>query len=353
MHCPSDIRLLAPPPMTSLSVRAHPASWLVLLFICSLPMTAHSQDSPSQPSRAEASGAEASGAASSAPDASSRAIVPEGFDLQGHRGARGLAPENTLPAFRRALEVGVTTLELDVVISGDGKVVVSHEPWMSATICRTPDGAPIPEGEQKEHNLYAMTAAEAARYDCGTREHPRFPEQALQKASKPLLADVIEMAEAEAGRTDREPVFYNVETKIRPSWEGTFTPEPEPFAEAVLQVLEETGVARRSTIQSFDPRTLEVVHRRDAPVRTALLVAESLDRGLSQNLSALSFTPDVYSPAYRLVDAALLERASANGLAVIPWTVNDKDDMQQLIDQGVDGLITDYPNRAVEVLDRK
>ena len=284
-------------------------------------MTAHSQDSPSQPSRAEASGAEASGteasgAASSAPDASSRAIVPEGFDLQGHRGARGLAPENTLPAFRRALEVGVTTLELDVVISGDGKVVVSHEPWMSATICRTPDGAPIPEGEQKEHNLYAMTAAEAARYDW-------------------------------------EPVFYNVETKIRPSWEGTFTPEPEPFAEAVLQVLEETGVARRSTIQSFDPRTLEVVHRRDAPVRTALLVAESLDRGLSQNLSALSFTPDVYSPAYRLVDAALLERASANGLAVIPWTVNDKDDMQQLIDQGVDGLITDYPNRAVEVLDRK
>jgi glycerophosphoryl diester phosphodiesterase len=285
------------------------------------------------------------------------ARVPSGFDLQGHRGARGLAPENTLPAFRKALDLGVTTLELDVVISKDGKVVVSHEPWMSATICRTPDGTPISEDEETEHNIYAMSAEDVARYDCGTREHPRFPDQILQTARKPLLRDVIERAEAVADSTGRPPVFYNVETKIRPEWEGTFTPGPEPFARAVVEVLQETGVASRSTVQSFDPRTLEVVRRLDSTPRIALLISERFDQGLDENLKRLSFRPDIYSPAYALVDADLMadverlnEGQGRPPLQVIPWTVNEKADMHRLIDRGVDGLITDYPDRALEVV---
>jgi glycerophosphoryl diester phosphodiesterase len=285
------------------------------------------------------------------------ARVPSGFDLQGHRGARGLAPENTLPAFRKALDLGVTTLELDVVISKDGKVVVSHEPWMSGTICRRPDGTPIPEDEETEHNIYAMSAEDVARYDCGTREHPRFPEQTLQMARKPLLRDVVERAEAVADSTGRPPVFYNVETKIRPEWEGTFTPGPEPFARAVVEVLQEAGVASRSTVQSFDPRTLEVVRRLDSTPRIALLISERFDRGLNENLAMLSFRPDIYSPAHALVDADLMadvERLNAGQdrppLQVIPWTVNENADMHRLIDRGVDGLITDYPDRALKVV---
>jgi len=283
--------------------------------------------------------------------------VPAGFDLQGHRGARGLAPENSLPAFRKALDLGVTTLELDVVISKDGTVVVSHEPWMSATICRTPDGKPISEDAETEHNLYEMSAEDVARYDCGTREHPRFPEQTLQTTRKPLLREVIEMAETVADSTGRPPVLYNVETKIRPEWEGTFTPGPEPFARAVVEVLQETGVASRSTVQSFDPRTLEVVHQLDTSARIALLISERFDRGLNENLAMLSFQPDIYSPAYALVDADLMadierfnETSDGPPLQVVPWTVNEKADMHRLIDRGVDGLITDYPDRALEVV---
>jgi len=164
------------------------------------------------------------------PDAAPAQSSPDGFDLQGHRGARGLAPENTIPACRRALDLGVTTLEMDVVISGDGQVVVSHEPWMNHKICSLPSGAPVPENVGREHNLYRMPYAEIEEYDCGRRQHPDFPRQATQPAVKPLLHDVIAMAEAYVAEHDRPPVFYNIEIKSRPDWDGTFHPEPEAFA---------------------------------------------------------------------------------------------------------------------------
>ncbi len=291
------------------------------------------------------SGTPASSPSPTSPDTTVQA--PEGFDLQGHRGARGLAPENTIPAFRKALDLGVTTLELDVVISGDGQVVVSHEPWMSHEICTTPDGTPVPEAEERNHNLFDMTYAQIEAYDCGTRRHARFPEQELQAVAKPLLRDVIEMAEAYASRQREAPVFYNVETKIRPSWEGTFTPGPEAFADAVIEVLRTTGVAARATLQSFDPRTLMVARMRQAPVRLALLVAASRDQGVEQNLEMLPFSPHIYSPDFTLVDADLIAAAHDHGMQVVPWTVNEVEDMQRLVDLGVDGLITDYPDRAV------
>ncbi|HHP7239774.1 glycerophosphodiester phosphodiesterase family protein [Longibacter sp.] len=288
-------------------------------------------------------------AASAPPD--SAALAPDGFDLQGHRGARGLAPENTLPAFRRALDLEVTTLELDVVISGDGKVVVSHEPWMSSVICTTPDGESVPDGSEREHNMFEMTYDEIKAYDCGSRVHPRFPEQKQEPVHKPLLRDVIDMAESYASTHDRGPIFYNVETKIRPKWEGTFTPDPETFADAVLHVLDDAGVTRRSTIQSFDPRTLIVANARQQPVRLALLIASSADNGVAENLRMLPFTPDIYSPDYSLVTDAVIAEAHDRGMDVIPWTVNDPDEMERLVGLGVDGLITDYPDRAVATLE--
>jgi glycerophosphoryl diester phosphodiesterase len=278
-------------------------------------------------------------------------LTPSGFDVQGHRGARGLAPENTIPAFQKALDLGVTTLEMDVVVSTDGKVVVSHEPWMSHQICLAPDGDRIPEEEAKTHRLWEMTYEAITKYDCGSLQHPDFPKQEPTPAPKPLLRDVIEMAEdrVDLGGRDR-PVFYNVETKSRPAWDSTFTPPPDTFATAVVDVLKDTGVLRRATIQSFDPRTLKAVHDADPTVRLALLVGQNFDPGIEAQIQMLGFTPDVYSPDHQLLDAERLKQARTHSMQVIPWTVNTPDAMRRLIDLGVDGLITDYPNRLLDVL---
>lgn len=286
-------------------------------------------------------------AQSSAPDA---ATPPDGFDLQGHRGARGLAPENTIPAFRRALELGVTTLEMDVVIAGDGTVVVSHEPWMNRVICRTPDGGRIGRGQGRQHNLYQMSYQEVAAYDCGSLQHPDFPEQRPQPASKPRLRDVVTFAERYTEDHDRPPVFYNIEIKSRPAWDGQFHPPPEQFAERVLAVADEEEVEDRTTIQSFDPRALEAVRHAGAAVRTALLISRMEDEGVAANLDALSFVPDIYSPDHRLVDANLVDKVHERGMILVPWTVNDPAAMRRLVELGVDGLITDYPDRGRALL---
>jgi glycerophosphoryl diester phosphodiesterase len=275
-------------------------------------------------------------------------LTPDGFDLQGHRGARGLAPENTVPAFRRALEIGVTTLEMDVVIAGDGTVVVSHEPWMAADKCLTPEGARFANGTGR--NIYEMTYEEVAAYDCGCLTLEDFPEQASTPAPKPRLRDVVRMAEAYTQQHDRPPVFYNIEIKSRPDWDGTYHPLPPAFAERVLAAVTGSDVAPRTTIQSFDPRSLEVVHRQNTTVRTALLVGWAGDDGVTENLKALSFVPDIYSPTARLVDEALVAAVHERGLALVPWTVNDPAEMKRLLRLGVDGLITDYPDRARALL---
>lgn len=276
--------------------------------------------------------------------------TPDGFDVQGHRGARGLAPENTIPAFRTALQHGVTTLEMDVVLSGDGTVVVSHEPWMAHDKCRTPDGQPIAASDERTHLIYEMTYEKVEDYDCGSLRLSRFPEQRSTPAPKPRLRDVIRMAEAYVEERDHGPVFYNVEVKSRPEWDEKYHPDPQRYATAVLAVISDERVAARTTIQSFDSRILEVVHGEHTAVRTAILIGAAQSGGLEAVLRTLSFVPHVYSPAVSLVDAPLVRAAHDRGMAVVPWTVNETAEMERLVHLGVDGLITDYPNRAMEVL---
>ncbi|MDX1530584.1 MAG: glycerophosphodiester phosphodiesterase family protein [Rhodothermales bacterium] len=275
----------------------------------------------------------------------------DSFDVQGHRGARGLAPENTLPAFRRALELGVTTLELDTVVSADSQVVVSHEPWFSAEICAHPDGRPVEEAEAEDLLIFQMPYAEVARYDCGSRGHPRFPGQAAQPARKPLLAEVFDLAETYAREHGLPPVAYNVETKARPAWDGRRTPDPETFVRLLWAEVEAADVAGRFMLQSFDVRTLQAARERGLPIRLSLLVERPEEpveplAALETGLAVLGFTPDVYSPDYRLVDATVIERARVLGVSVIPWTVNERAEMERLEALGVDGVITDYPDRA-------
>ncbi|MEM8601432.1 MAG: glycerophosphodiester phosphodiesterase family protein [Bacteroidota bacterium] len=273
-------------------------------------------------------------------------LRPAGFDLQGHRGARGLRPENTLLAFDLALDLGVTTLELDTVISQDEEVVVSHEPWMNAAIASHPDGRPVAPDEARSLNLFQMPYAEIARYDVGRRGNPRFPEQVALAATKPRLRDVIEHAEARAAHDGRPAPYYNIETKCTAATDGLFHPSPERFTALLWDVLDRTGIAPRATLQSFDVRTLQEAHRRALPIRLALLVEYEAEHRVTSHVARLGFVPHIYSPDYRLVDAALITAAASVGMDVIPWTVNAPEDAQRLRDLGVAGLITDYPDRV-------
>lgn len=273
------------------------------------------------------------------------------FDVQGHRGARGLLPENTIPAFERALELGVTTLEMDAVITQDSQVVLSHEPWFNALICSLPSGEPVPLAKQRDYRIFEMTYTAVQRFDCGKRGNPRFPRQQPMPATKPLLHEVIAFAEAYTQERGLPPVQYNVETKSTPEGDGVFHPDPETFTRLMYEVFVEMGVLERTILQSFDARTLRVGRTLDPRWRLALLVEERDDPGLAANLSALGFVPHVYSPDYALVDAELLEAAHALGMQVIPWTINTLEEMQHLKELGVDGIITDYPDLGVKLLE--
>jgi glycerophosphoryl diester phosphodiesterase len=270
------------------------------------------------------------------------------IDLQGHRGARGLYPENTIPGFLHALELGVTTLEMDVVINAEGHVVLSHEPWMSAEICRHPDGRDVTHAEERRLKIYEMSDQQVARFDCGSRGNARFPRQQPMPVAKPLLDQVLQSVAEWSSRSGNEAVRFSIEIKSRPEGDGVYHPGVDEFARILYEVLRDHGVLERSLVQSFDERALEAIHRIDPRVSTVWLIEAS--RAYEKNLLRLSFTPDVYSPYFKLVDRNLVEYMHSKNIQVIPWTVNEASDIRKMLDLGVDGLITDYPDLAIEVL---
>ncbi len=265
------------------------------------------------------------------------------LDFQGHRGSRGLLPENTIPAFLKALDLGVTTLEMDVVITKDHKVILSHEPWFSHEIALDPEGNTISEEEERSHRIFDMEYSETQGYDVGSKPHPRFPDQEKMRVAKPLLSEVIAKAEEHAKNASRSLPFYNIETKSLPVGDSIFHPKPEEFVDLLVSVVKNAGVADRTIIQSFDVRTLQVAHQKYPELKLALLVENS--ESPEENLRVLGFTPDIYSPDFTLVNKELIAFARQKEMQVIPWTVNEREEMNELIEMGVDGLITDYPDR--------
>ncbi len=272
-------------------------------------------------------------------------MLKENFDLQGHRGCRGLMPENTIPAMLHAMDFGVTTLELDVVISGDGKIVVSHEPWIASDIGTKPDGTPVAKSEEMNLNIFRMNYDQIVKYDVGLKPHPRFPEQKKMKAYKPLLTDVIDSVMIYAVKNRISAPCWNIETKSLPAGDNIYHPEPSVFVDLLLSVLQEKKITTMVTIQSFDIRTLQYLHKKDPSVSVALLIDENDVRTLNEQLNELGFIPSVYSPHYSLVNTELIQSCHKQGIKVIPWTVNEAGKMKQLVEMGVDGLITDYPDR--------
>lgn len=284
------------------------------------------------------------------PPPSEKPQLPAHFETQGHRGARGLLPENTVPAFLKALDYGMTTLELDVVVTQDGHLVVSHEPWMNATICTQPDGDTIPHQQERGHNIFAMTLAEVQAYDCGQLPHPRFPTQERMSVHKPTLREVVMAVRDYLQSASKPMVLWNIETKSVEGQDAIFHPAPQDFAQRLYDELQSLDILDVVTVQSFDPRTLEAMHRLDSTVTLSLLIEETQDADLARYVSLLSFMPDVLSINYEAVTPKLVNAVHAKGMRLIPWTINAPEDMRRLMDWGVDGLISDYPDRLSAVV---
>lgn len=282
------------------------------------------------------------------------------FDIQGHRGCRGLMPENTIEGFIKAIDLGVTTLEMDVVITKDKQVLLSHEPFMSSTICFDSLGNEIDLKDEKLWNIYDMTSLQIKKFDCGSKVHPDFPQQEKLAVSKPLLSKVIDTVEKYIQVKKLKPVFYNIEIKGGSKYEeilnmnaqkgATYFPKPKEFAQLLIDVLHEKGIQGRTIIQSFDIFSLREVKQIDPEIPVAQLIHYGNQLSYKLNIQNLSFKPEIYSPEHTKVTPELIAYMKEQGIKVIPWTVNDEDRMQELIQMGVDGIITDYPDRLIVVL---
>jgi glycerophosphoryl diester phosphodiesterase len=290
------------------------------------------------------------------------------FELQGHRGARGLMPENTLPGFARALSLGVDVLEMDAAITADGVVVLSHDPQLDPALTRGPDGRWITDDD---HVISRLEFADLRRFDVG-RINPASAYAKQFKTQTPAdgspVPSLFEVA-ALADRAGNRRVRFNIETKVRPD-RPELTVAPELFADRLVAAIRDAGIAQRATVQSFYWRTLDRVRAVAPEIATACLTSErdwldniGRDRGLSPwtGEDVLKFGGSVprlvegagcaiWSPHFAEVNDALIDEAHALGLRVIVWTVNAPNDMTRLIQSGVDGIITDYPDRLGAVM---
>ncbi len=269
---------------------------------------------------------------------------PAYFDYQGHRGCRGLMPENTIPAMLKAIDLGVTTLEMDISFSKDKKPFLSHEPFFNHEITTKPDGSFIEEKAERGYNLYKMNYEEIIKYDVGMKPHPRFPQQQKIKAVKPLLEDVFDAVKEHMVKSKRPSPFFNIETKCLPIGDNIYHPAPAEFVDLLMKTIKEKKMEQYVIIQSFDPRPLKYLHKHYPLIKTALLIEATNKNSFRKQIKDLGFTPDVYSPEYTLVTSMLIENCHEQKMKIIPWTVNDKKEITRLKELGVDGIISDYPN---------
>ncbi|QEE49212.1 glycerophosphodiester phosphodiesterase [Flavobacterium alkalisoli] len=269
------------------------------------------------------------------------------IEVQGHRGDRGNFPENTIPAFLSAVKKGADVLELDVVISKDGKVVVSHEPFMSSVYVTTPKGDSITKENERSYNLHLMMYDSIKKFDTGSKGNKNFPEQQKMNTYKPLLSEMIDTVESYIKANNLKPVRYNIEIKSDAKEYGNSQPQPSDFVDMVMQVVNEKGIAERINIQSFDPTPLNILRKKYPQITIAFLTGEP---GIDKNLSQLDFVPEIYSPHYNLVNKAFTDSIKGKNMRLIPWTVNNPEDIDRMIELKVNGIITDYPERVLNKL---
>ena len=269
------------------------------------------------------------------------------FEIQGHRGARGLLPENSIPGFVIAIREGANVLEMDLCVAKDGNLIVSHEPWMSHTICTTPEGNAISESKERQYNLHQMSTGEIQAFDCGMALHPQFPEQRHLPVQKPTLAEVVKVTEEVPLLKSDAKIRYNMEIKHREDLEPEYCPDAVTFAKTVIAEVRRLGIEDRTCIQSFSADVLNAVHQQ-APNMTTAWLTDS-DGPVTAELAKINFKPSIYSPQWEGIDANDVHDLQQQNIRVIPWTVNEAEDLFAVMQMGVDGIITDYPDRLYKL----
>jgi glycerophosphoryl diester phosphodiesterase len=270
-------------------------------------------------------------------------LNPVEFDKQGHRGSRGLMPENTIAAMYRGIDEDVNTLELDLHISKDKKVVVSHDPYFNELITTTPEGKFLSKEESRDRLLFSMNYDSIKKYDVGLKLHPDFLQQKKLAVYKPLFVALIDSSEIYAKQKSRI-IHYNVEIKSKANTDNINHPAVPEFVELVVKDLNEKKITSRTVIQSFDMRPLQYLHAHYPNIKTSLLL-EAKDNGAIHDLiQQLGFVPTIISPNFALATKEFIDDCHKLNIRVIPWTVNTLEEMKRLKALGVDGIISDYPN---------
>ena len=240
---------------------------------------------------------------------------------------------------------------MDAVVSKDHKIIISHEPFMSHEIATQPNGRPILKENEMNHNVYQLTSEELKKYDTGTKFFEKFPDQQKLATYKPTLEEVVSAVNEKLKELGRASINYNIEIKRRTEWDYVHHPPYQEFADLMIQTVKDLGIEPVSTIQCFDIETLKYINRRYPEIRLVFLVANAHTPAI--NISELGFVPTVYSPYYKLVDSLLVSYCDKLGMQLIPWTVNEQEDIVRMIDFGVTGIISDYPDRVISEINRR
>lgn len=265
------------------------------------------------------------------------------FDIQGHRGAAGLFPENTIYGFLKTIRLGVTTLEMDVVITKDLKVIVSHEPWISSKKCFDKRGNDISDNILNE-NIFTMSYDEIQNYDCGSLFSQKKIIQNKKPLVKPLLSDVILNVE----KNTNSNIRYNIEIKSDTKGDEIFHPKYDQFTDLVVSDIISKNIQERVILQSFDFRVLKYIQKKYPEFKLSMLVDKDYD--YKNIFSDLNFYPDIYSPNYKSLKPEMVRKLKLKKIKIIPWTVNSNDDIAEVINMGVNGIISDYPDRVIRFL---
>lgn len=269
------------------------------------------------------------------------------FYKEGHRGARGLMPENTIQSMIKAVEVGANVIEVDIYTSKDGQVIVAHDAYVNRQFSLLPDGAEIPAVDERKYILHQMDYNEIRKFDVGLKYYDQFPKQKKIAAYIPLLAELIDSVENYTSSHNLPSTIYNIELKSAVNYDSVLNAKPKELVDAVMQVVKSKNIGNRFYIQSFDVRPLQYIHKEYPKVSVAFLTGSN--HSFEQNLDELDFNPHIYSPHYGLVNLELIQKCKNINMKIVPWTVNTVEEMQKLKALKVDGIITDYPDYFKEL----
>lgn len=266
------------------------------------------------------------------------------FYKEGHRGTRGLMPENTIPSMIKAIESGANVIEVDVYTSKDGLVFISHDPIPNVNHTYYEDGSEITAADAKKYIFHQMNYADIRKFDVGSKPYPAYPQQQRVKTYMPLLGELIDSVEAYTKRKKLPGTIYNIELKTNPRFDSLqYNAVPEEMVDKVMEVVKTKNIGNRFYIQSFDFRPLMYANKKYPKVTIGFLTGTKT-MSVEDNLQKLGFKPNLYSPEYHLVTKETVEACKKHGMKLVPWTVNTAEEMKTLLDLGVNGIITDYPN---------